>query len=114
MLSIGLIMLLTMLGYIILQALGHIRNSALGIYRYKMTDLVTRKQLSMFYQTYEQKEVRDLAGRASIATEMWDGVQPLTDIVYNGFGMIENLLGYILFGSVISFASPWLVPILTA
>lgn len=112
-LSIGIVMLLTMLGYIIIQALGHIRNSTLGIYRYKMTDLVTRKQLSMFYQTYEQKEVRDLANRASIATQMWDGVQPLTDIVYSGFGMIENLLGYILFGSVISFASPWLVPILT-
>ena len=112
-LSIGIVMLLIMLGYIIIQALGHIRNSTLGIYRYKMTDLVTRKQLSMFYQTYEQKEVRDLANRASIATQMWDGVQPLTDIVYSGFGMIENLLGYILFGSVISFASPWLVPILT-
>lgn len=113
MLSIGVIMLLIMLGYIMIQALGHIRNSTLGIYRYKMTDLVTRKQLSMFYQTYEQKKVRDLANRASIATQMWGGVQPLTDIVYNGFGMIENLLGYILFGSVISFASPWLVPILT-
>lgn len=112
-LSIGIVMLLIMLGYIIIQALGYIRNSTLGIYRYKMTDLVTRKQLSMFYQTYEQKEVRDLANRASIATQMWDGVQPLTDIVYSGFGMIENLLGYILFGSVISFASPWLVPILT-
>ena len=112
-LSIGIVMLLIMLGHIIIQALGHIRNSTLGIYRYKMTDLVTRKQLSMFYQTYEQKEVRDLANRASIATQMWDGVQPLTDIVYSGFGMIENLLGYILFGSVISFASPWLVPILT-
>lgn len=106
-------MLLIMLGNIIVQALGHIRNSTLGIYRYKMTALVTRKQLSMFYQTYEQKEVRDLANRASNATQMWDGVQPLTDIVYNGFGMLENLLGYILFGSVISFASPWLVPILT-
>lgn len=113
MISTGMIMLLIMLGYIMIQALGHIRNSALGIYRYKMTDLITRKQLSMFYQTYEQKEVRDLANRASIATQMWDGVQPLTDIVYSGFGMIENLLGYILFGSVISFASPWLVPILT-
>ena len=110
---VGVIMLLITLGYIIIQALGHIRNSTLGIYRYKMTDLVTRKQLSMFYQTYEQKEVRDLANRASNATQMWDGVQPLTDIVYSGFGMIENLLGYILFGSVISFASPWLVPILT-
>lgn len=113
MISTGMIMLLIMLGYIMIQALGHIKNSALGIYRYKMTDLITRKQLSMFYQTYEQKEVRDLANRASIATQMWDGVQPLTDIVYSGFGMIENLLGYILFGSVISFASPWLVPILT-
>lgn len=112
-LSIGIVMLLIMLGNIIVQALGHIRNSTLGIYRYKMTALVTRKQLSMFYQTYEQREVRDLANRASNATQMWDGVQPLTDIVYNGFGMLENLLGYILFGSVISFASPWLVPILT-
>ena len=112
-LLIGIVMLLIMLGNIIVQALGHIRNSTLGIYRYKMTALVTRKQLSMFYQTYEQKEVRDLANRASNATQMWDGVQPLTDIVYSGFGMIENLLGYILFGSVISFASPWLVPILT-
>ena len=112
-LSIGIVMLLIMLGNIIIQALGHIRNSTLGIYRYKMTDLVTRKQLSMFYQTYEQKKVRDLANRASNATQMWDGVQPLTDIVYKGFGMLENLLGYILFGSVISFASPWLVPILT-
>lgn len=113
MISIGVIMLLAMLGYITIQALGHIRNSTLGIYRYKMTDLVTRKQLSMFYQTYEQKEVRDLASRAIIATQMWGGVQPLTDIVYSGFGMIENLLGYMLFGSVISFASPWLVPLLT-
>ncbi len=112
-LSIGIVMLLIMLGNIIVQALGHIRNSTLGIYRYKMTALVTRKQLSMFYQTYEQKKVRDLANRASNATQMWGGVQPLTDIVYNGFGMLENLLGYILFGSVISFASPWLVPILT-
>lgn len=113
MLVVGIVMLLIMLGYIIIQALGHIRYSTLGIYQYKMTDLVTRKQLSMFYQTYEQKEVRDLANRACIATQMWDGVQPLTDMVYSGFGMIENLLGYILFGSVISFASPWLVPILT-
>lgn len=113
MISIGVIMLLIMLGYIIIQALWHIRNSTLEIYRYKMTDLVTRKQLSMFYQTYEQKKVRDLANRASIATQMWDGVQPLTDLVYSGFGMLENLMGYILFGSVISLASPWLVPILT-
>lgn len=112
-LSVGIVMILISLGYIMVQALGYIRNSTLGIYRYKMTDLVTRKRLSLFYQTYEQKGVRDLANRASIATQMWDGVQPLTDVVYSGFGIIENLLGYILFGSVLSLVSPWLVPILT-
>ncbi len=113
MVSVGVIMLLIMVGYAAVQALGHIRNSTLGIYRHRMGELLTRKQLSLFYQTYEQKEVRDLASRAVIATQMWSGIQPLTDMVYNGFGMIENLLGYILFGAVISFASPWLVPILT-
>lgn len=113
MLSVGIVMLLTMLGSVTVDALGHIRNSALRIYRTKMTALVTEKQLSMFYQTYEQKQVRDLASRAVIATQMWDGVQPLTDMVYSGFGIIENLIGYMFFGSMISLASPWLVPILT-
>ena len=113
MLSVGVVLLLIMLGSVTVQALDHIRSAALRIFRLKMTALVTQKQLSMFYQTYELKEIRDLASRAVIATQMWDGVQPLTDIIYSGFGMIENLLGYMLFGSVISLASPWLVPLLT-
>ncbi len=112
-LSAGAVMLLILLGSVILQALGYVRDSSLGVYRCQMTDLITRKQLSLFYQTYEKKEVRDLDSRANIATEMWNGVQPLTDMIYSGFGLIENLLGYLLFGSVISFASPWLVPLLT-
>lgn len=111
--SVGIVMLLIMVGYLITQVLGNIKNSSLGIYRYKMTDLLTRKQLSLFFQTYEKKEVRDLSQRATRATQMWDGVQPLNDMVNNGFGIIQNLLGYLLFGTVISFASPWLVPLLT-
>lgn len=111
--SVGIVMLLMLIGSLIIQALHHIRGGAFGIYRYKMTDLLTRKRLSMFYQTYEKKEVRDLADRALMAASMWGGVQPLTDMVYNSFGIIENVLGYILFGGIISFANPWLVPILT-
>ncbi len=111
--SVGIVMLLMMIGYLFHKTISNFRNATLGIYRYKTTHLLTKKQLSMFYQTYEKKEVRDLAERAVVATQMWDGVQPLADIVYNGFGIIENILGYVLFGTVISFASPWLVPILT-
>lgn len=112
-LSVGAVMLLMLCGYLLTQALGQIRTASMGVYRYKMTDLLTRKQLSLFYQTHERKDVRDLAERATRATQMWNGAQPLTDMVYHSFGMAENLLGYLLFGSVISFASPWLVPILT-
>ena len=67
----------------------------------------------MFYQAYEKKEVRDLSERAIMASQMWNGRHPLTDIIKDGFGIIENIMGYLLFGTVISFASPFLVPLLT-
>ena len=112
-LAVGTVMLLLLAGYLLTQTLTNVRQGAFGIYRLKMSDRLTRKKLAMFYQTYEKKEVRDLADRALMATAMWGGVQPLTDMVYYSFGMIENVLGYVLFGSIISFASPWLVPLLT-
>ena len=111
--SVGIVMLFILLCHTALEALDHIKTSALMLYRGKTGHLIIQKQLSMFYQSYERKDVRDLCGRANQAAEMWNGVQPLTDIVTNGFGILENLLGYILFGSVISFANPWLVPLLT-
>jgi len=111
--SVGIVMLCVLLGHTAIEALDHIKASALMLYRGKTGHLIIQKQLSMFYQAYERKDVRDLCGRANQAAEMWNGVQPLTDIVTNGFGILENLLGYILFGSVISFANPWLVPLLT-
>lgn len=111
--AVGMVMLAMLFGNLFQQALGHVQSAKLGVYRYKLTDLLTRKNMNLFFQTYERKDVRDLAGRAAYATQMWNGSQPLVDIVRNGFGMAENLLGYLLFGTVISFASPWLVPILT-
>lgn len=96
-----------------MDALGLIRSSKTQVYHQRVTELWARKKLSMFYQTYEKKEVRDLSDRALIATQMWDGRQPLTAIISNGFGIIENVIGYLLFGTVISFASPVLVPLLT-
>ena len=112
-LAVGGVMLALLLGNMFKQALGYVQDSKLGIYRYKLIDLQIRKQLGMFYQTYEKKEVRDLSVRAGRAVEMWDGIVPCSDIVKKAFGIIENLQGYLFFGAVISFASPWLVPILT-
>ncbi len=111
--AVGLVMAAMLVGGMLQKAMKHIQASKLGAYRYKLSDIITRKKLSMFYQDYEKKEVQDLAHRAEIATQMWNGKQPLSDIVTNEFGMIKNVLGYLLFGTVISFASPWLVPLLT-
>lgn len=110
---VGGVILAMLVADTLVKALEFIKQSNLGIYRYKLGDTITRKNLGLFYQTYEKKEVRELARRAQMTTEMWGGVQPTTDIVTNGFGIIENIIGYFLFGTVISFASPWLLPFLT-
>lgn len=112
--SVGGIMLALMMGNLFKQALRHVEDAKLGIYRYKLSDMLTRKGLGMFYQDYEKKEVRDLKYRAEHTTWMWNGKLPVADIVKNAFGIVENLLGYLLFGTVVSLASPWLLPLLTA
>lgn len=111
--SIGAVLLAMLIGHALNQGLNFIRVSKQGIYRCMLTDVLTRKNLSMFYQTYEKKEVRDLSDRALNAVQMWNGNQPINDILRYSFGILENILGYLLFGTVISFVSPWLVLLLT-
>lgn len=78
----------------------------------KFTEL-TKKSMGIFYQIYEKKETRDLLHRAAIATQQWNGERSISDMPERSLKLIENVLCYCLFGTVISFASPWLVPILT-
>lgn len=111
--AVGGVMAALLFGNMLKWALWHIKDAKLGVYRYKLSNQLTRKELGMFYQSHEKKEVRDLKYRAGVATWMRNGKQPLSDIVRNVFGIVENILGYVLFGAVISFASPWLLPLLT-
>lgn len=112
-LAVGAVMLALLLGTLLKEALEYVQVSNLRMYTHKVSDKITRKRLHMFFQTYENKEVRDLGDRADLVVETWNGEQPLTDIVTNLFDIVKNILGYLLFGTVISFASPLLVPILT-
>lgn len=112
-LAVGAVLLAVLLGTMLKEALQYILSSALSIYSHKMGDKIRRKRLGMFFQTYENKEVRDLGDRAGLVVQTWNNRRPLTDIVKNLFGLATNLLGYLLFSTVISFASPVLVVILT-
>ncbi len=112
--TVGGLLLAMLLAKLFCQALGYIR--AASIFRYRsaaMTNRAVRCALSRFYEDYESPDTRNLQERAFRTTEMWNGVQPLTDLPRYTFSFIESVLCYLLFGSVITVVSPWLVPILT-
>ncbi len=82
-------------------------------YRFQKNMEVNRKSMTCFFQNYESKDIRELGDRATLATQQWNGVQPVSDVPSRSMKLVENILCYLLFGSVISFVSPLLVPILT-
>ena len=102
-LSVGGLMLAMFIG----NELSEFTGRLIGLYeqtcRYKVTYDLNHKSLGCFYQSFERKEMRDLLSRAQMATQMWDGVQPVTDLPNHTWRLVENVLSYILFGTVISF-----------
>lgn len=109
----GALILAMLVCHILRNFCYHLSEGYMSKYRHKKGMSVDRKSLNMFYQDYERKEIRDLSQRASKATEMWDGVQPISDVPRRSLKLVENILCYLLFGSVISLVNPLLVPILT-
>ena len=101
------------MGNLIKEAFSYVKSGALGIYRCNITCDLNRKSLNCFYQLYESSKMRDLLSKAERATQQWNGVQPMTDLPRQVCSLAESVVCYFLFGTVISFVSPWLVPILT-
>lgn len=112
-LRVGALIVAMLVGKTLIDVFNRLSGSRIGIYRYKVTSELNRKSLGCYYQIFESKKMRDLLDRASRTTQMWDGVQPLTDLPKKSLNLIEAVIHYILFGTVLTFVSPWLVPILT-
>lgn len=112
-LAAGIPLLGLLLGDVMKKSFRSLEETARVTYQCENEELVIGKSVRMFYQTYEKKEVRDLKSRAMAATQMRNGMVPLEDIARGGFGLVENLLGYALFGAVISFVSQGLTVFLT-
>ena len=83
-------------------------------YRFRQCVRLYQKSMRCFYQTYEKKSTRDLLDRAQEATWMSCGKVKLLEMPQQCMELIQNILCYILFGTIISFVSPWLVLLLTA
>ena len=111
--SVGILMLTIFCANILKTAITFLLDAKEMPYRSQIIYELNRKSISCFYQTYEKKEMRDLYGRAQEATELWNGVQPTRDMLRHTWGFIQSIICYILFGTVISFVSPWLLVLLT-
>ena len=85
----------------------------LSRYRYRQWVRLYRKSMRLFYQTYEKKPVRDLLERAMGTIWMNEGVVGILEMPRKSMDILQNILCYALFGTVISFVSPWLVVLLT-
>lgn len=112
-LSIGIIIFAMFLCKMIAEGIRLMLDGYIAKYRFSIAEIIDRKGLGCFYQQIEKKEVRDLQNRAQRTTQMWDGVQPISDMPRYTTDLITNVICYILFGTMISFVHPILVPILT-
>ena len=110
---IALVILVMLTASVLHTFTDRLSDTYLSLYSFRQTVKVDRKSMTCFFQTYESKGIRDLSDRAARSTEMWNGVRPISDMPRRSLKLIENFLSYLLFGSVISFVSPLLVPLLT-
>ncbi|NLC43861.1 MAG: ABC transporter ATP-binding protein, partial [Clostridiales bacterium] len=71
------------------------------------------KHMTVAYQTTESVKFRNMFTRAQEA--LWaSGMHgPLTRMSQSATELIRNILGYLLFGTIISFINPWIAVILT-
>lgn len=111
--AVGCLMLAMLLGGVLQQVFKFLIMGRQDFYRSQVSVSLYQKTMAFFYQQYERKDTRDLMSRANRATEMWDGVQPLQDLPKQTWDLAESVICYALFGTVISFVSPWLVLLLT-
>ncbi|MBQ8231872.1 MAG: ABC transporter ATP-binding protein [Lachnospiraceae bacterium] len=106
--SLSLIVLLLSIGK---DVLTRFEGGEKDLFRMRVALRIREKSLSCFYELYEKKEIRDLSERAMRATEMWAGSHPICDISVKTFELIENIVCYLLFGSLIAGINLWLIPV---
>lgn len=111
--ALGAVMLAMLLGGILQKLFSYLISGKEELYRCRVTTELHKKALNCFYQQYENKAMRDLFNRANTALSQWNGVMPLYDLPRQAWSLAESVICYALFGTVVSFVSPWLVLLLT-
>ncbi len=112
--AVGILLGATLLAAALRDFLTAALRSAVQMFRYRENTALYRKVMRCLYQKFESKSVRDLYQRAMSSLWMNNGIVKLLQVPQESMNVFQNLLCYFLFGTVISFVSPWLVALLTA
>ena len=113
-LAVGLLIGAVFLANALKEFMEIIQKPYFDRYRFGEGVLLDKKAMRCYYQQYEKKSVRDLHSRAEAATWMSFGKVPLLEMPQQTMELLQNLLCYLLFGTIISAVSPWLLLLLTA
>ena len=113
-LAVGLLIGAVFLAKALKEFMETIQKPYFDRYRFGVGVLLDKKAMRCYYQQYEKKSVRDLHSRAEAATWMSFGKVPLLEMPQQTMELLQNLLCYLLFGTIISAVSPWLLLLLTA
>lgn len=113
-LAVGLLIGAVFLAKALKEFMETIQKPYFDRYRFGEGVLLDKKAMHCYYQQYEKKSVRDLHSRAEAATWMSFGKVPLLEMPQQTMELLQNLLCYLLFGTIISAVSPWLLLLLTA
>ena len=113
-LAVGLLIGAVFLAKALKEFMETIQKPYFDRYRFGEGVLLDKKAVRCYYQQYEKKSVRDLHSRAEAATWMSFGKVPLLEMPQQTMELLQNLLCYLLFGTIISAVSPWLLLLLTA
>jgi ABC-type bacteriocin/lantibiotic exporter with double-glycine peptidase domain len=110
---IGLFGLLIAVLNILDKIRGSYETRAVTVYRYNVWFLKYKKTVYADYENMETAKFKTMAGRAEEA--LWQNGPniPLTDMSGYFISLTRNILGYLMFGAVISLANPWIAVILT-
>lgn len=82
-------------------------------FQHNMLEEYVTKKLSVFYMMTENPKFQELGGRAQKALWINNKHFTMSQISEDTAQLIQNILSYILFGTMLSFVNPWIVVILT-
>ena len=114
-----MIIAIGMLGLIIaaINITNKLIDSYMDIVSSKFSDSVNfmrvKKSLHTDYENTETSKYRLLFQRVNELFWSSGGGAPITQMPKGIFGLMTNIIGYFMFGAIISFASPWIAVILT-